>query len=369
MRVPSEHFAAIPLRHVAVVALVALGLAACGSSTPSTLSTPVATASPATVTAAATATPVASETATRPPAATPGPAASLGALTLLWQQGGPTTGNTSTVSAAIDPVTGNVWVAVPFENQYWILSPDGKYLESWGQAGNGDGQFDFSDHRQNPSAWGAIAFAPDGSFYVGDTGNDRVEEFDGNRKFVRAWGTFGTDDSQFIQITALATDGKAVYVGDGGRWDIQAFDSSGTFLRSFGADGGFTMVALDPTGGIHATNTQTQDPDNAAFAMTVFGPDGTERSTTDLSSAGGWPVAVTVDANGTSYVSIELDHYPWTALGIVVIDSSGQVTGTLDGGGDSITVTPAGDAIYVSRGIQLDTQQWVVVRKLALPMP
>jgi hypothetical protein len=358
-----------PMRRTLVVFTLAFGLAltACGSSADPT-SPPSAAAPTATPSSGAT-TPIAAATATPAPTpvVTPTPAPSLTALSLLWQKGGPVTDATSTVASAIDPATGDVWVAVPFENKYWILSPDGKYLESWGQAGTGDGQFDFSDHAQHPDGWGAIAFAPDGSFYVGDTGNDRVQEFDAHRKFVRQWGTFGTGDGQFTQVTSLATDGHVVYVGDGDRYDIQAFDTSGKFIRSFGADGGFQILALGPHGGIHATNPQ--NPVGATFAMAVFGPDGAVQSTTDLSRFGGWPVAVTVDAVGNSYVSIEVGHYPFTALGIVVIDSSGRITGALDGGGDALTVTPAGDALYVSRGVQLDTTQWTNVRKYALPKP
>lgn len=354
-----------PTRRSRVAATLVLGLvvAACGSPATSTgapgVTAPSSTASPA------AATPLVSASAA--PVVTPTPAPSLAAMTLLWQQGGPATASSTTVATAIDPATGDVWAAVPFENKYWIFSPDGKYLDSWGQAGSGPGEFDLSDHAQKPDGWGAIAFAPDGSFYVGDTGNHRVEVFDAHRKFVRAWGTFGTGDGQFIQITALATDGRLVYVGDGERYDIQAFDSSGTFVRSFGATGGFSILTLDGKGGVHAANPQ--NPVGAAFVMAIFGPDGTARSQTDLSNTGGWPVAVTVDAAGNSYVAIELGRFPFTALGLVVIDPAGHITRTLSGGGDALTVTPAGDAIYVTRGVQLDHTGWPYIRKYALPTP
>ena len=269
---------------------------------------------------------------------------------------------------AIDPVTGNLWVAVPFESQYWIFSPKGKYLGSWGESGHGPGQFDFSDHAQNPDGFGAIAFAPDGSFYVGDTGNHRVQAFDAKRRFVRQWGTFGTDDGQFVQVNSLATDGKTVYVGDGERHDIQAFDSAGTFIQAFGSDSGYDFLALALDGRIHATNPQNTV--GAPMAMAVFGPDGTLQSTTDLSDTGGMPAWVAVDGAGNSYVSIELDHFPWTARGIVEIDTSGQVVRTFEGGGgDTVAVTSEGDTIYATRGIQLDGTQWTDVRAFGTPKP
>ena len=347
-----------------------LGLAACsgsvaptapaGGSLSSGAQGSPATAAP-TVPAGASATPAA--TASPVLAVLPSP----GSLRLLWQKAGPATDKTSTVAMAIDPLSGDVWVAIPFENRYWILSPAGVYRESWGQGGTGSGQFDFSDHAQTPDGWGALAFAPDGSFFVGDTGNHRVEHFDKDRHFVAAWGSFGTGDGQFAQIVSLATDGQTVYVGDGGRGDIQAFQPDGTFMRSFGADGGFTEVALDTNGNVHAVNPQNSV--GADMALAVFAPDGTERSRIDLSAATGWPVAVTVDAAGATFVGIELDHFPFTALGVLEVAPSGQVTRMWAGGGDELTTTPAGDSIYVSRGVQLDGTTWPYVRKYAVPKP
>ncbi len=139
----------------------------------------------------------------------------LPALTLRWKGTAPTSAKPSFQPIAVDPKTGEVWAAVPFDNLFWIFSRDGKYLESWGTAGSGAGQLDLNDHLQNPDGFGAIAFAPDGSFYVGDVGNYRIEKFDASRHFVKAWGTFGSDAGRFSQITAVATDGKTVYVGDG----------------------------------------------------------------------------------------------------------------------------------------------------------
>ena len=111
-------------------------------------------------------------TPTAVPSASPSP---LAALTLLWQKGAPSTVRADTYWPAIDPLTGNVWVASSFDNQYWIFSADGKFLEAWGTPGKGPGQFQLTTNDPKPDAVGAIAFAPDGSFYVVDNGNYRVE--------------------------------------------------------------------------------------------------------------------------------------------------------------------------------------------------
>jgi len=331
---------------VAGVVLLGLALAACAAApaTPAPMTPPApSAASPATTVRQSA-------------------AQSLAALDMVWQDAGPVTDKTSTMATAIDPATGDLWVAVPFENRYWIFTPFGKYRETWGTAGTGDGQFDFSDHAQVADGFGAIAFAPDGSFYVGDTGNHRVEYFDKHRQFVRKFGSFGDGDGLFNAIQTVATDGKSVYVGD---YDIQVFSASGTFKRSFGS--GFSTIALDLAGRTHATNPD--DPSGAPAVMAVFSADGTQVSSTDLSAWGGRPVAVTVDAAGMSYVGLEQDQFPFAALGVVEIDPAGHITRSWNGGGDVLTVTPTGDALFVTRGEQLDGTTWPYVRQYAVPAP
>ncbi|TMB48432.1 MAG: hypothetical protein E6J50_10040 [Chloroflexi bacterium] len=189
----------------------------------------------------------------RASASAPVPTASpLAGLKLLWEKSGPTqpTPCCQTWWPAIDPKTGDIWVADSFANQYWIFAPDGRYLESWGTPGRAPGQLDLNTHRQEPQAAGGIAFAPDGTFYVADVGNHRVQKFDAERRFVDQWGRFGSGDGQFVQPFGIVTDGKTVYVADDDRGDVQAFDTSGTFLRKFGTittEAGI-FIALDTAG-------------------------------------------------------------------------------------------------------------------------
>lgn len=368
MRVPMNPRTGGRRAPLGLAMILVLATAACGGATASTPPSSAATpaAAPASPTAVLQTTAASAAAAASPTATSEQP--SQAPLAVLWDKGGPAGSNTSTVSSAIDPLTGNLWVAVPFENRFWILSPQGKYLESWGTPGSGPGQFDLSDHAQHPDGWGAIAFAPDGSFFIGDTGRDRVEEFDAKRTFVRQWGSFGSGDGQFTQITSIATDGKTVYVGDGQRYDIQAFKADGTFLRAFGADAGWSVVAVDARGRVHATNPQ--NPAGAAFGMAIFGPDGTPTTQSDLTVFGGWPVSVSVDAAGDSFVSVELGESPFTPLALVEIDPMGRVVRSWPGvGNDVATVTQQADAVYTTRGVQLDGTQWTSVRKYALPAP
>ncbi|RDJ93000.1 hypothetical protein B4Q13_24965, partial [Lacticaseibacillus rhamnosus] len=78
------------------------------------------------------------------------------------------------------------------------------------------------------------AFAPDGVFYVLDAGNHRVQEFDRDRRFVRAWSVFRTGDTLFQEPTGIATGASGiVYVLRDGGDIVERYDSEGVVLGSF----------------------------------------------------------------------------------------------------------------------------------------
>jgi len=186
------------------------------------------------------------------PAATP-VAGTEPTLTLLWEsRGGPTPfSKSATVAFAPD---GTVWVSDGEHSQFQLFTPDGAWLEAWGGAGQGagDGQFNFARAASEGDAFGAVAFAPDGSFYVADTGNRRIQHFSADRTFLNGWGGFGAEDGQFISPIDLAVDVDGmVYVSDDNRRDLQVFTPDGAFVRKFGGNGQseFTgWLALAPDG-------------------------------------------------------------------------------------------------------------------------
>ena len=69
-----------------------------------------------------------------------------------------------------------------------------------------------------------VAVALDGSVYVADRSNDRIQKFTSAGVFVSKWGTRGGGDGQFYGPTGVtvASDGS-VYVADYGNHRIQKF--------------------------------------------------------------------------------------------------------------------------------------------------
>jgi outer membrane protein assembly factor BamB len=132
---------------------------------------------------------------------------------------------------AVDPTTGRIWAPEANGDRIAIFDPNGKLLDEWGQSGDGPGQFDFT--RSNGDGYGTLAFATDGSFFVLDAGNRRVQHFDSKRRFLNEWGGFGTAPGQFSDPTgiAVARDGT-VWVVDDRREVAEHYDHSGMLLGS-----------------------------------------------------------------------------------------------------------------------------------------
>jgi len=160
---------------------------------------------------------------------------------------------------------GTIFVADSRNHRVVHLDIEGNVLNEWGI---------FADGVDIPVAngtlnepWG-IAVGPDGSVYVTDTWNHRIEKFTASGKFVTAWGIFGqaeTTDS-FYGPRGLAVDAKGrVYVTDTGNKRIVIFDADGKFITQFGS-AGFEAgqfdepvgVAVDKNGTVYVVDTWNQ---------------------------------------------------------------------------------------------------------------
>ena len=135
---------------------------------------------------------------------------------------------------------GTLYVTDSANNQILHLDQDGALLTSWG----GFGASDFNLNIPAPGGtfnepWG-IAVGPDGSVYVADTWNHRIQKFTAEGEFITMWGQFGAAESDYHLWgpRGVAVDGQGrVYITDTGNKRIVIYDSDGNALASFGGAG------------------------------------------------------------------------------------------------------------------------------------
>lgn len=160
---------------------------------------------------------------------------------------------------------GTFYVADSRNHRILHIDPQGNILHTWGAYADGvnvaigDGTFN--------EPWG-IAVGPDGSVYVADTWNHRIEKFTAEGRFLKAWGSFGqgNEPTQFYGPRGLAVDSEGrVYVTDTGNKRVVVFDSDGSYITQFGS-AGFdpgqfdepTSIAIDQNGTVYITDTWNQ---------------------------------------------------------------------------------------------------------------
>jgi len=97
---------------------------------------------------------------------------------------------------------------------------------------------------------GDVAWDAMGNIYIADGvgTTNRIAKFDKDGRFIRHWGSTGTEPGQFNGVKALAIDRQGnVYAADMRNRRIQVFDANGTFKSQFGNIG--TPIALCMTTG------------------------------------------------------------------------------------------------------------------------
>lgn len=280
------------------------------------------------------------------------------ALKVLWQNGGPTAPVAATTGPAVDP-SGRIWVAASHANAFWIFDSAGKYLESWGTAGTANGQFEFEAKNEEKDPYGAIAFEPDGSFFVADTGNQRVQAFDKGRSFVRAWGTFGPGDGQFVTPGSISVDRHGhVLVADSDRQDIQVFTTDGQFVRSIGSG---AVGAQDPVGFVYVDSADAVYTDEGP-TVSKYSIQGDLLATYDLSSLTSYPLGIATDAGGDIFVATETTSGPDAQdQSLIELSPSGDLLHVWPPVGEELALDPSSQAAYTA------FFKWDHIEKVALP--
>lgn len=127
--------------------------------------------------------------------------------------------------------SGKIYVIARQANRIDIYDPEGNYIESWADKGDGDGELWHPDD---------LAVYDNGkvTVYVADTENNRIQKFDANGAFLAVWGGPGKGEGQFDWPQGLAVDADGnIYVADTNNHRIQKFDPGGGLLAVWGKEG------------------------------------------------------------------------------------------------------------------------------------
>jgi hypothetical protein len=210
-------------------------------------------------------------------------------------------------SLAIGP-DGNLYVT-DLSQQVTVISSAGTVLRRWGRPGTATGEFKFipGDATDPADVDGKIAVGPDGTVYVSDSGNARVQVFTSRGQFIRQFGSYGSGKGQFLHPFDVAVDNAGnVYVVDDQAEGVSKFSPSGKVIWQIGGPsdapdliGHHHLTMVDAHGRLVMVNDDIQKVvyvDSSGHEVDAFTPD-------TAAFTGGNVCEATVDAAGNTYVS------------------------------------------------------------------
>ena len=222
---------------------------------------------------------------------------------------------------AIGP-DGSVWVTDMATDQLYQFDADGKLIRTFGETGQGDGQFEFAD-------FGAVGLDGDGNVYVLDTGNQRVQKFTPDLTFTIAWGKNGVANGEFQHPSDIAVekDGSS-FVVDALSGRLQQFDSSGKYMQDIVptglADAFFepARLGLDADGNLYVPDlTRIYVFDSTGHQIRAI-------QTNEIDNGEVWVGnGAAVSESGNLYVS------DWQSSRIAAFDAKDKFVGYLGGPG------------------------------------
>jgi len=144
---------------------------------------------------------------------------------------------------------GSLYLADSRNHRIVHLDAEGSFINAWGSYAN------VLDGNASPGTfnepWG-VAVSPQGSVYVADTWNHRIQKFTAEGTFLTMWDTFGSPETPdaFWGPRGVAVDDLGrVYVTDTGKQRVVIFDSNGQYITQFGGLG-LAVEQLDEPVGI-----------------------------------------------------------------------------------------------------------------------
>ncbi|HEY68208.1 MAG TPA: hypothetical protein G4N97_08065, partial [Thermoflexia bacterium] len=156
---------------------------------------------------------------------------------------------------------GTIYVADTWNHRIQKLDAEGNLITAWGLFG----QYSPGDGAIGQSAFygpRGVVVGPGGRVYVADTGNKRIQVFEPDGRFAFQWGGGGVLEGYLDEPVGIAIGpDNEVYVADTWNQRVQVFDENGNFLRQWaiaGWDAGLPdekpYLAVDAEGHVYVTD-------------------------------------------------------------------------------------------------------------------
>jgi len=195
---------------------------------------------------------------------------------------------------------GSIYIVDRFNARIQVFAPDRQFAFLFGSAGSGPGEFN------QPKG---VALDSANNIFVSDRGNSRIQKFSPAGDFVLEWGEQGRGPGRFLEMEDLTVaPDDTVWVAGFHANDIQHFDNDGTFIEQWighvSGPGEFANArgAALSQGKLFVADSQNCriqafDPASGAFLYT-FGQRGSGPATEF-----DYPEAIAVGADGDLYIS------------------------------------------------------------------
>jgi hypothetical protein len=164
---------------------------------------------------------------------------------------------------AVQPTSGNVYVADTGNDRVDVFGPTGSFIEAFGWgvadgqpraevcttscqagiAGSGPGQFS----KPTTVAIGAPPGPAANKVFIGDAGNNVVEMFDAEGNFMSTIDGTSTPQGHFQDLVGVAVDQNGnLWTADGSTNNVDEFDAHGGFVRQWtDSHGSPSAIAVD----------------------------------------------------------------------------------------------------------------------------
>ncbi|EAY24831.1 cell surface protein [Microscilla marina ATCC 23134] len=194
---------------------------------------------------------------------------------------------------------GSFWVSEGINDRVQKFDKDGNYVSQFGGSGTTNGKLEFP-------YW--LAKDSQGNIFVTDGSNHRIQKFDKDGNYLSQFGTNGNGDGQFNTPRAIVIDASDnIYVVDFNNNRVQKFDKNGTYQSQFGGagttDGKFSGpdgMVMDASGNLYVVdrnNDRIQKFDKDGTFLSKFGSTGTGDAQFTK------PAGIAIDKDGFIYVS------------------------------------------------------------------